>query len=127
VAGCRSPPDAGERLVADQTVLGDLGPGVGERAPPPREPAVRSLEPGGVHDRVGLVVAGQDENGTLRPSAFARVLAMFATIRYIHVRSEDRPSKRSRPFTMPSQASWTTSSATAREDTYMRAIRSIAF
>jgi len=39
---------------------------------------------------------------------------------------EERPSKRSMPLTTPSQASATTSSATARDDTYIRAIRSIA-
>ena len=61
-----------------------------------------------------------------RTALLDRVFATLTTIRYIQVRSVERPSKRSRPFTMPSQASWTTSSATAREGTYICATRSIA-
>src|SRR4249919_274472 len=50
---------------------------------------------------------------------------MFTRIRKIQVRREARPSNPSRPWRTPSQASWTTSSATASVDTYMRATRRI--
>ena len=65
------------------------------------------------------------ENGWLRPSRTPRVFAMLARIRYIHVRSDDRPSNLSSPCRIPSHASPTTSSATACDETYIRAIRSI--
>jgi hypothetical protein len=52
-----------------------------------------------------------DENGTLRESRPPLVIALLITIRNIHVFSDDRPSKRSRPRTTPTHASWTTSSA----------------
>ncbi len=65
------------------------------------------------------------ENGTLRPSRWPRVFAVLVRIRKIQVRSDERPSKRSIPAITPSQASCTTSSATAREDTYIIATRSI--
>ena len=42
-----------------------------------------------------------------------------------HVRSDERPSKRSRPCSAASQVSCTTSSATAALGTYMRATRII--
>jgi len=57
------------------------------------------------------------ENGTERASRTARVLARLATMRCSHVPSEERPSKRSMPRRTPSQASCTTSSATARSPT----------
>jgi hypothetical protein len=61
----------------------------------------------------------------VRDSRSPRVLAVLTTIRITHVLREERPSNRSRPFRTPTQASCTTSSATAREDTYMRASLSI--
>ena len=62
----------------------------------------------------------------VRASRSPRVRARLATIRRIQVFSEDRPSKRLRPCRTPSQASCTTSSATARVRTWLRAIRSIS-
>jgi hypothetical protein len=41
--------------------------------------------------------AARAENGTLRFSRVARVFAVFARIRKIHVLSDERPSNRSRP------------------------------
>ena len=70
--------------------------------------------------------AQTEEKGTLRASRCPRVFAVFTRIRKIHVRSDERPSKPSSPFSTPTQASWTTSSATARVETYIRAMRSIA-
>ena len=61
----------------------------------------------------------------LRPSRSPRVFAMFVTIRKIQVFRDARPSNRPIPEMTPSHASWTTSSATARDDTYIRATRSI--
>ncbi len=71
-------------------------------------------------------VPASEANGRLLPSRCPRVLAMLVRIRKIHVRSDDRPSKLSRPRSTPSQVSWTTSSATARLETNMRATRSMA-
>ena len=66
-----------------------------------------------------------DENGTLRASRPPLVIALFMTIRKIHVLSDDRPSNRSRPRITPSQASWTTSSAASFVATYAMATRTI--
>jgi hypothetical protein len=54
------------------------------------------------------------ENGTERASRVARVFATLTAMRKIQVFSDERPSKRSMPRSTPTQASWTTSSATAR-------------
>ena len=62
----------------------------------------------------------------LRASRWPRVFAVLTRIRKIHVRSDDLPSNPSSPFSTPTQASCTTSSATARVDTYISATRSIA-
>jgi hypothetical protein len=50
---------------------------------------------------------------------------MFVRMRKIHVRNDERPWKLSSPFRTPSHVSWTTSSATAAVETYIRATRSI--
>ena len=63
------------------------------------------------------------EKGTLRPSRTPRVLARFVRMVNSHVLSEDRPSKRSIPWSTPSHVSCTTSSATARLGTYSIASR----
>jgi hypothetical protein len=65
------------------------------------------------------------ENGTLRESRLPLVMAVLITIRNIQVFSEDRPSKRARPWTIPNHASCTTSSADSFEPTYARAARTI--
>jgi hypothetical protein len=54
------------------------------------------------------------KNGTLRRSWRPRVLAVLTRIRNSQVRSDERPWKRPSCRSMPSQASWATSSATAR-------------
>ena len=64
-------------------------------------------------------------NGTLRASRAPRVLAWLTRIERIHVFSDERPSKRSRPLITPSQVSWTTSSATERPFTYVCATASM--
>ena len=61
-----------------------------------------------------VALGASDAKGTERASRAPRVLAMLTTMRRIQVRSDERPSKRSMPLRTPSQASWTTSSATAR-------------
>src|SRR5207237_1133391 len=66
-----------------------------------------------------LPSSSSEENGTERPSRCARVLAVLVRIRKIQVFSDDRPSNRLIPFRTPSQVSWTTSSATARLETYI--------
>ena len=66
-----------------------------------------------------------DANGTLRLSRWPRVFAVLTRIRKIHVRSDERPSNPFKPRSTPSQASCTTSSATASVDTYIRATRRI--
>jgi hypothetical protein len=58
-----------------------------------------------------------DENGRPRPSPTARVRTIFEAISKIHALSEERSSKRSRPFRTPSHVSSTTCSATARLET----------
>src|SRR2546421_2207245 len=50
---------------------------------------------------------------------------MLVRIRKIHVLSVERPSNEPMPFSTPTHASWTTSSATARLPTYRRATLSI--
>jgi hypothetical protein len=57
----------------------------------------------------------------MRASRRPRVIAVFTRIRMIQVFSAERPSKYSRPSITPTQASCTTSSATARVFTYVRA------
>ena len=79
----------------------------------------------GSNDGASRSSPASDANGTLRHSRWPLVFAMLLTIRRIHVRSDERPSNRSMPCSTPSQASCTTSSATACEETYMRATRSI--
>jgi glucose dehydrogenase-like enzyme len=54
------------------------------------------------------------ESGIVLPSRPARVFAVLARIRKIQVLSDERPSKRSRPFSTATHVSWTTSSVTAR-------------
>jgi hypothetical protein len=70
--------------------------------------------------------SSKEENGMLRASRTPRVFAVFATMRKSHVLSDERPSNLSMPLSTPSHASWTTSSATARLETYICATRSIA-
>ena len=65
------------------------------------------------------------ENGIDRPSRWPRVFAMFVRMRKIQVLRLERPSKAPIPLRTASQVSCTTSSATARLATYMRATRSI--
>jgi hypothetical protein len=50
----------------------------------------------------------------------------LARIRNIQVLSDERPSNRSMPFRTASQVSWTTSSATERDETQICAVRSRA-
>ena len=81
------------------------------------------------HDgSIGSASSSRDnaEKGSERPSRTPRVLATLVTILYIHVRSDDRASNVGRPLRMPIHASWTASSATARDETYIWASRSIA-
>src|SRR6266851_3500620 len=47
--------------------------------------------------------SANEENGTLRPSRSARVLAQLVRMQKIQVLSEDRPSKRSSPCRTPNQ------------------------
>ena len=61
----------------------------------------------------------------MRRSRTARVLARLPTIRRTQVRSDERPSNRSSCRSTPTQASWTTSSATARLPTCTMASRSM--
>ena len=61
----------------------------------------------------------------MRPSRSARVLALLVRMRKIQVFSDERSSKRSIPVSTASHASCTTSSATARLETYIVASRSI--
>ena len=116
-----------EGLGRQQPVLGDRranrsGSSTSDRARPGRPNPGTSR--GRTRERRGRRPPAS-RTGTLRPSRCPRVFAMFVRIRKIHVRNDDRPSNRSIPFSTPSQASCTTSSATACDDTYMRATRSI--
>lgn len=56
-------------------------------------------------------------SGTVRRSRCPRAIARFMAIRNSHVFSDERPSKRSMPWSTPSHVSCTTSSATARHGT----------
>src|SRR5215471_2524164 len=57
------------------------------------------------------------DNGIVRLSRAAVVLAVKIRMRKIHVLSDERARKRSRPRSTPSHASWTTSRATAGSPT----------
>src|SRR5688500_1585019 len=65
-----------------------------------------------------------DEKGTLRCSRTPLVLARLTRMRKIHVLSDERPSKRSRPLRTPSHVSATASSACSLVATYDIASRS---
>ena len=118
-------PHHAERLTGEQPVLREAAPVVRERRPAARPAVIRAPEPRLGDGRTRRPRSTSAENGWLRPSRTPRVLAMLARIRYIHVRSDERPSNLSSPCRIPSHASCTTSSATAWDDTYIRAIRSI--
>ncbi len=60
-----------------------------------------------------------------RRSRVPVVLARLTRMRNSHVRTEERPSNRLMPRSTPTQASWTTSSATARLGTSEQASRSM--
>src|SRR5262249_47634191 len=92
------------------------------QCPGKRSPSPRKRSGGTV---ASLRSSPRDAKGTLRASRPPRVLAVLVTIRKSHVFSDDRPSNRSIPLRTPSQASWTTSSATDRLDTNICATRSI--
>src|SRR6266568_4970949 len=55
--------------------------------------------------------SGASDQGSVLASRAPRVLARLTRIENVHVRSEDLPSNFARPLSIPSQASWTTSSA----------------
>ncbi len=98
----------------------------------PTHPAARPRRRGIDRDRRPAVapllgaLLRRDEKGSVRFSRLPRVRAMFRRIPKIQVRRAERPSKRSMPLRTPTQVSWTTSSATAREGTCAIARRSNA-
>src|SRR6516225_7642209 len=55
-----------------------------------------------------------------------QVLARLTRIENVHVRSDERPSNLAKPLSIPSQASWTTSSADCGLSTNDRARRNMA-
>ena len=69
--------------------------------------------------------SGSPDQGSVLASRAPRVLARLMRIENVHVRSEDLPSNFARPLSIPSQASWTTSSADCGLPTKDRATRSM--
>ena len=63
--------------------------------------------------------------GTVLASRAPRVLARLTKMVNVHVRSDERPSNLARPLSIPSQASWTTSSADCGLSTNDRASRNM--
>ena len=63
--------------------------------------------------------------GNVLASRAPRVLARLTRMVNIQVRSDERPSNLARPLSIPSQASWTTSSADCALSTNERATRSM--
>jgi len=64
--------------------------------------------------------------GTVLASRAPRVLARLTRIVNVQPRSDERPSNPATPLSIPSQASWTTSSADCALPTKDRAMRSMA-
>ncbi len=98
-----------------------------ERGPPARVPVVRPRKRSG--STVGRPFPSSSatlRSTTVRLSRTPRDLARLTRMENVQVRSDARPSKRSNPFSMPSQASCTLSSADWLVDTKFRASRSIA-
>ena len=61
-----------------------------------------------------LITGSMSFTGTLRRSRAAALTARLITMRMSHVRNVDRCSNLPMPRSTPTQASWATSSATAR-------------
>jgi hypothetical protein len=113
-----------ERVPFVQNVLRDAFPVRRIGAPVSGEGVAGAAEAPGFDCRL-LTLRGEGRVGNAARLANAAGLAMLTTMRMIQVASDDRASKPSSPFSTPSHASCTTSSATARLLTYVRATASI--
>ena len=99
-------------LPAEERILGQGAPVPRIAVPMAGERGARRTE--AIRLDRSLPFVPSEEKGTERASRGPRPIAVFTRIFRIQVRNEERPSKRSRPFTTPSHASCATSSATAR-------------
>src|SRR2546429_5216438 len=83
-------------------------------------------EPANLSSAAGPSRGSSEDQVSVLASRAPRVLARLTRIENVHVRSDDRPSNFARPLSIPSQASWTTSSADCGLPTKDLATRSMA-